>query len=82
MPAPRVAEEEELPLCTDALLEARHGDGIGAGHFVWLKSALIVLLMRLDWRRILPGRLPATSEQSRSLDDQEMGDGHADDPRA
>ena len=44
--------------------------------------ALIVLLMRLDWRRILRGRLPATSEQSRSLDDQELGDSHADDPRA
>ena len=42
--------------------------------------ALIVLLMRLDWRRILRGKLPATSEQSRSLDDQEMGDGHVDDP--
>jgi hypothetical protein len=43
--------------------------------------ALIVLLMRLDWRRILRGRLPVTSEQSRSLDFQELGGGHTDDPR-
>ena len=34
LPAPLVAEEEELPLHADALLEARHGDGIGEGHFV------------------------------------------------
>jgi hypothetical protein len=44
--------------------------------------AVIVLLMRLDWRRILRGRLPVTSEQSRSLDYQEISDRHVDDPRA
>jgi hypothetical protein len=37
--------------------------------------ALIVLLMRIDWRRLLQGRLLATSEQLSSFDDQEMGDG-------
>jgi hypothetical protein len=43
--------------------------------------AIIVLLMRLDWRRLLRGRLPVTSERSRSLDSHELGDAQADDPR-
>jgi membrane protein YqaA with SNARE-associated domain len=42
--------------------------------------ALIVLLMRIDWRRRLRGRLSATPEQSRSLDYQGPGNGHADGP--
>jgi hypothetical protein len=41
--------------------------------------ALIFLLMRVEWRRILHARGPATSEQTRPLDDQEMGDCHRDD---
>jgi hypothetical protein len=44
--------------------------------------ALIVVLMRLDWRRLLNERLPVPSEQSRPLDYQEMSDTQADDPRA
>jgi hypothetical protein len=43
--------------------------------------AIIVLLMRLDWRRLLRGRLPVTSERSRPPDDHELGDAQADDPR-
>jgi hypothetical protein len=43
---------------------------------------VVVLLMRLDWRRLLNERLPARSEQSRTLDYQELGDTQADDPRA
>jgi hypothetical protein len=43
--------------------------------------ALIVLLMRLDWRRLLHERLPTTPEQSRAPACQELGDGRADDPR-
>jgi membrane protein YqaA with SNARE-associated domain len=44
--------------------------------------ALIVLLMRLDWRRLLRGKLAPPSEQSRPPDYQEMSDTQADDSRA
>jgi hypothetical protein len=44
--------------------------------------ALIVLLMRLNWRRILQGRLPAPSKPSTDLDRRELGGGHTNDPRA
>jgi hypothetical protein len=43
--------------------------------------ALIILLMRLDWRQLLHKRLPTTPEQSRTPASQELGDGRADDPR-
>jgi hypothetical protein len=43
---------------------------------------LIVLLTRLDWRRLLQRRLPAPSRQSRDLNSKELGDGHPDDCRA
>jgi hypothetical protein len=56
--------------------------GWGAVALQLVGFALIILLMRLDWRRILPGRLLATSGQSRSFDDQELGNTQDDDPRA
>ncbi len=56
--------------------------GWGAVALQLVGFALIVLLMRIDWRRILRGRLPVTSEQWRLLDYHEMRDRHVDDPRA
>jgi hypothetical protein len=43
--------------------------------------ALIVLLMRIDWRRLLHGRLAAPSKQSPCFDDKELGDCRTDEPR-
>jgi hypothetical protein len=44
--------------------------------------AVIVLLMRLDWRRLLNGRRPGPSEHLGPLDFQELDDAQADDSRA
>jgi len=69
----------------DRTLRETLGSRLGGWGAVALQLAgfaVIVLLMRVEWRRILHARLPATSQQTRPLDSQEMDSAHDDDPRA